>query len=117
MALRLIIPSVIGNFTPPAEVRPKQLKEKLESLPLTKLFESARTVCDELAKLNRSKVSADDRLKLLEIYDPVLKQLAVEIAEDYNKAPLPLPSNSRRAVNLARELLIEEAYAYKLILL
>jgi len=91
--------------------------EWLNSLPLTKLFESAKSVCNELGRLNRSRIDADERLKLLEIYEPVLQQLLVEIAEDYNKAPLPLPATSRQAVNLARELLIEEAYAYKLALL
>ncbi|HVK55958.1 MAG TPA: hypothetical protein VM532_13140 [Burkholderiales bacterium] len=117
MALRLTVPSSVSSQNPPAETRPKQLKEWLDSLPLSKLFESSRAVCDELARLNRLRISADERLRLLEIYAPVLQQLRLEIAEDYNKAPLPLPSTSRQAVNLSRELLIEEAYAYKLALL
>ncbi|MES2353215.1 MAG: hypothetical protein V4568_02240 [Pseudomonadota bacterium] len=117
MALRLTVPASVSSPNPRPETRPKQLEEWLSSLPLIKLFESARTVCDELARLNRSHLEADERLKLLEIYQPILQQLRGEIAEDYNKAPLPLPGTSRQAVNLARELLIEEAYGYKLALL
>jgi hypothetical protein len=117
MALRLSIPAGLDNPNPPAEIRPKQLQEWLDSLPLTQLFDSARAVCDELARLNRTRLPAEERLKLLEVYQPVLNRLGAEIAEDYNKAALPLPATSRQAVNLARELLIEEAYAYKLALL
>lgn len=117
MALRLSIPAGLDNPNPPAETRPKQLQDWLDSLPLTQLFDSARAVCDELARLNRTRLPAEDRLKLLEVYQPMLNRLEAEIAEDYNKAALPLPATSRQAVNLARELLIEEAYAYKLALL
>ena len=117
MALRLSIPAGLSSSTPTAETRPKQLEEWLESLPLTQLFDSARAVCSELARLNRTRLPADDRVKLLDVYAPALARLRAEIAEDYNKAPLPLPAASRQAVNLARELLIEEAYAYKLALL
>lgn len=117
MSLRLSIPAALASPNQPAETRPKPLGQWLDSLPLTQLFDSARAVCDELGRLNRTRLPVDERLKLLEVYQPALSRLRAEIAEDYNKAPLPLPATSRQAVNLARELLIEEAYAYKVALL
>ena len=117
MSLRLSIPAELASPNQPAETRPKQLEQWLNGLPLTQLFDSTRAVCDSLARLNRTRLPVDERLKLLEIYQPVLNRLRAEIAEDYNKAPLPLPATSRQAVNLARELLIEEAYAFKVALL
>jgi len=115
MALRLTVPSPLANFS--MDSRPKSFQDWLAALPFTQLFESARLVRDELVKLNRSRIGADDRLKLLETFQPVLGRLRSEIAEDYNTAPLPLPPASRQAVSLARELLIEEANSYKLALL
>jgi hypothetical protein len=115
MALRLTVPSPLANFS--MDSRPKPFQDWLATLPLTQLFESARLVRDELVKLNRSRLNADDRLKVLETFQPVLGRLRSEIAEDYNTAPLPLPPASRQAVSLARELLIEEANSYKLALL
>jgi hypothetical protein len=115
MALRLTVPSPLANFS--MDTRPKPFQDWLATLPLTQLFESVRLVRDELVKLNRSRLAADDRLKLMETFQPVLVRLRSEIAEDYNTAPLPLPPASRQAVSLARELLIEEANGYKLALL
>ena len=117
MALRLTVPAGLADGGLPTETRPRQLKVWLDGLPLTQLFDSTKAVCDALASLNRSRLAADDRLRLLDVYQPTLQRLRAEVAEDYNKAPLPLPATSRQAVNLVRELLIEEAYGYKLALL
>jgi hypothetical protein len=115
MALRLTVPAPLPNFH--TDSRPKQFQDWLATLPLTPLFESSRHVRDELVKLNRSRLTAEDRLKLLEVFQPILTRLRADIAEKYSTAPLPLPPGSRQAVSLARELLIEEANGYKLALL
>ena len=117
MPLRLVVPAQQSNTALFAETRPKQIKTWLDTLPLVQLHDSARKVCDALARLNRVKLPAEERQKLVELYEPMLAKLQVELAEEYSIAPLPLPPASRQAVGLARGLLIEQAYAGKLALL
>src|SRR5258706_4991068 len=113
VALNLTIPSTSGKADPPAETRPRKLKSWLDSLPLVKLHESTREVCSNLGRLNRTKLPAEERAKLLALYQPVLDRLRAELAEEYSTGSLPLSAIGRQASALVRELLLEQAYAQK----
>jgi cyclic-di-GMP-binding protein len=49
-------------YAPPLEIRPKQAKAWLESLPLAESIETAKKIRVNLAGLSRAKIELDDRL-------------------------------------------------------
>ena len=116
MALKLTVPP-IEHTTATGETNPQQVAAWVDALPLAQITQSSRVLCNTLTELNRSRLNADDRLKLLEIYRPALLILLSALAEDYSTATLPLSEKSRESVSLARETLIELGYGYKIVLL
>lgn len=99
------------------EMRPKHLKEWLDTLPLADPAEAARILSDELGALNRQKVAMETRLKLLELYRDVALKLLPALEDQYLAARLPLPEKNRQVAELARRLHLELANGYKIILL
>lgn len=117
MSFKLAIPSSDHSANLTVETRPKQVKEWLDALPLSNTIDAARSIRDGLASINRQKISDDPRLKLLELYLTTITSLFPSIEELFSGVPLPLPEKNRQAANLARELFVELAYGYKIILL
>lgn len=117
MALDLRVPT--ERLAPPRdlEVRPKQAKAWIESLPLSHGVEAARRIAANLAAINRAKVEFDDRLQLLENYRPVAQVVYDEMDAVFGKSLLPLPAKAREALGLARELATEFSYGYKILIL
>ena len=117
MALDLRVPA--ERLAPPKEVdlRPKQAKAWVESLPLAQSAEAGRKILANLAAINRAKVEFDDRLQICEAYRPVAHVVFDELDAVYGKSLLPLPPKAREALALARELATEFGYAYKTLLL
>ena len=116
MVLALSVPTATQNSPRGLEIRPKQAKVWIESLPLTKIMESARQVFEHLVALNRVKMATDERLELMEVYHPVLATLQDELEHIYAYCPLPLPARQRDAYELARSLASESAFGYKLVI-
>ena len=114
LALSLSVPAAEQNSARGLEIRPKQAKTWIESLPLTKINESARQVHEHLAAVNRAKIPAEERVALLEVYRPVLGTLLDELEHVFAYAPLPLTGRQHEAFELAQGLARECANAYKL---
>ena len=112
MPLQLSTPDRIA---PPKdlEVRPKQVKAWIESLPLAQSLDSTRKMCAHLAALNRAKLDLDSRLQILAAYRPVAAMALEELDALYNKATLPLVPKARESLMLARDLAAELAMGYK----
>ena len=117
MQLRLAVPAPDASRAHLAEIRPKQLKLWLERLPLGNLHESAQALLLSLAALNRQPLAEDARLKLLACYRDTLHSLADTIKLQIAGMSLPLADKPRQLATLARELLVELAHGYKLVLL
>jgi len=117
MALDISVPA--ERHAPPKdlEVRPKQARAWIESLPLSQSTVAARTIATHLSAFNRSKIDLDDRLQLTEIYRPVAHVLIDELDAIYGRSLLPLPPAAREALGIARALAGELANAYKILLL
>jgi hypothetical protein len=115
MPLQLSTPDRIA---PPKdlEVRPKQVKAWIESLPLAQSMDATRKMVSHLAALNRSKLDQDTRLAILEVYRPVAATALEELDAVYNKVTLPLAPRAREALTLARDLATELAMGYKTLL-
>jgi hypothetical protein len=115
MPLQLTTPD---RAAPPKdlEVRPKQVKAWIESLPLAQSMDSTRKMCVHLAQLNRAKLDQDTRLAILEAYRAPAATALEELDAVYSKATLPLTPKAREALMLARDLTTELAMGYKITL-
>ena len=117
MALLLSVPAASQNSAKGMEMRPKQAKAWIISLPLTKTLESGRAVLEHLVALNRTKVAPDERVELMEAYVPVIRTLLDEMEHIFAYSALPLPAKQREAYDLAHSMATECAYSYKLFIL
>ena len=115
----LVLPVPADRAAPPPkdlEIRPKQVKAWLDSLPLAQALDAGRKVLAHLTTLNRSKVDTDDRLQILENYRPIARTLLEEMEAVYGKATVPLGPRPREALEAARALAGELATGYKIVL-
>jgi len=105
--------------TPPRdlEIRPKQVKALIEGLSLGRALEAGAAVLAHITALNRVKLDVDDRLQILDMYQPVVVTLFDELDAIYEKSSLPLGAKGRDALTLARGLASEIAAGYKIVLL
>ena len=108
--------SVPERLAPPKdlEIRPKQVKAWIESLPLQQTFVAARTLNAHLGAVNRCRMDGDARLQVLETYRPFATTLLDELDEIYSKSGLPLGARAREALTLARDFATELATGYKI---
>ena len=114
MPLALSIPA--DRTAPPKdlEVRPKQLKAWIESLPLQQTLEAGRRMLQHLVAVNRAKLDTDARLAILDVYRPYATTVLEELDAIYSKAALPLSPRAREALTLARDFAAELATGYKI---
>jgi hypothetical protein len=101
----------------PAETRPRIVESLLAALPVSHPVAAAQALLEPLSLLNRQAVRPDVRLKLLEIYRPVVLEVTQSLAAQCSGHALPLPENAVAAAATARVLLTEFAYGYKLAIL
>ena len=115
LILTVPTPDPVEDLT--VETRTKPLKEWLDNLPLANPAEVARNLSEEIGALNRQKVAMDTRLKLLELYRSTILKLLPDMEAQYVAARLPLPEKNREMALLARQLQMDLANGYKIILL
>ena len=96
------------------ELRPRQVRRWIGSLPLEVTFESGRKLCRHLAGTNRARVDPGARQEILEAYRHHLARILADLEAMYARAPLPLGPGPRAALGLARELLTELALGYRI---
>lgn len=117
MPFTLAVPALQDNAQTAVELRPKQVQEWLDALPLANAGDAARRICDALASLNRMRVADEVRLKLLELYRGSITHLMPALEQQFTATALPLPEKNRALAISARQLQVELAYGYKIILL
>jgi hypothetical protein len=117
MPLELRVPAERAAPPKDLEIRPRQVKAWLETLPLAQTFDSGRRLAEHLGALNRSRMDLDERVQVLEIYRPVARVLLEELDDIYGKSTQPLTPRAREALVLARTLAAELASGYKIAIL
>jgi cyclic-di-GMP-binding protein len=115
MPLQLAVPE---RTAPPKdlEVRPKQVKAWIDSLPLAQSIDTARRMATHLAQMNRARLDQDTRLAILDAYRLPAGTALEELDAVYSKATLPLTPKAREALMAARDLASELAMGYKITL-
>jgi len=116
MTASLHIPVTRGSPPKDLEIRPKQVKAWLESLPLAHSIVAGRQMREHLAALNAVKFDADDRLQILQNYRPVAQTVFEELDSLYSRGATPLPPRALEALQLARELAAALADAYRIVI-
>ena len=117
MPLSLSVPVSTSALPREIETNPKKARAWIESLPLTKTFEAARMVAQNIEALNNGKMSGAERVALVDIYQPVIAVLLDELEAIYAYSVLPLPAKQREAFDLARDLRVQCATTFKIFLL
>ncbi|HEY3326801.1 MAG TPA: hypothetical protein VGK14_06475, partial [Novimethylophilus sp.] len=117
MALHLSVPPQEDKPLVQAETRLGVVQGLLALTPTGRPIAAAHSLQEPLALLNRQAVRGDVRLKLIELYRPVVLDTAMELAVQYHHHALPLPPDAEAAAKAARALLTELAYGYKLVIL
>ena len=97
------------------ELRPRQCKAWIESLPLAHALEAGTKLREHLTAMNAVKVETDDRLQILGHYHPVAGVVLDELDAIYSKSAVPLSSRAREALALARGLAMELAAAHAIV--
>lgn len=117
MAFKFSVPSPAGDEGVSTETRLKAVQSWVSALPLADTVPATQALHTAVYSLNRIRLAAEERFRLLELYRAPMLRLLDDLEQDYLKAALPLPEKAREAARLSRELLIEFGYGYKLILL
>ena len=117
MPLELRIPDERAAPPKDLEIRPKQVRAWLASLPLAQTFDSAKRLAVHLTALNRALMDTDERVEVLEIYRPVALVLLEELEDLYARSVQPLTPRAREALDHARTLASGISAGYKIAIL
>ena len=96
------------------EIRPKQVKAWLESLPLAQSVDAARKMSVHLSALNRAKIAPEDRVQILDSYRPFAGTVLEELEAIFGKSAMPLGPRGREALTAARGLASDLAVGYRI---
>ncbi len=111
--MRLTLPDFDPNLARSVETNPQHLREWLISLPTSNVMEAGRMLLDALSTLNRVKLEAEDRIKLLDEYQSSLEMLTGAFEAAYASPGLPMKERARQAAQLALNLWLEMTLGWK----
>jgi hypothetical protein len=114
MQLSLHTPKPEQALQQAPETRPAVTAEWLGQLPERNPEEAAQKLLAELGRLNRAEVEDDLRAKLTLLFEPVVLQLTETLATTLPENGTPQSPIHRRVANLAYEMAVELAYAWKM---
>lgn len=116
MTLKFNIPEADQSLAASVEIDPKKLKDWLIALPTANVIEAARMLLDAMTVLNRVKVDPDARAVLLAEYQSSLEMLTGAFEVAYASPGLPMKESARAAAQLARNVWLELAVGWKIVL-
>lgn len=102
--------------TPATEIRPKQARAWLVSLPAANAVFMARQLYQALYAVNRISLTAQNRLELMALYQEPIAAAATALQVHLSRLMLPLPPKKAQLADFLRQLEVEMAYGYKLAL-
>lgn len=115
-AIKLHFPQKHERLDRACETHPSKVKDWLDRLPLTNTAEATRLVYHELMALNRSTIPTQHRFQILEFFRVPVQHVSTELKKHYLGVPLPLTEINLKAAHLTRELHMEMANGYKIII-
>ncbi len=94
----------------------KGVEEWASSLPIANTGESSKQIFKALVEFNRIELQNLRRIKIINIFRPIVEYVTSSLKKYYLDAPLPLPAKNQKVVILCRELHSELATSYKIII-
>ena len=113
MPLQLTLPDPDPNLARSVETNPLHLRQWLIGLPTGNVMEAGRLLLDALSTLNRVKMEAEDRAKLLDEYQNSLEMLTGAFETAYASPGLPMKDSARQAAQLALNLWLQMSLGWK----
>lgn len=95
------------------EIRPKQARAWLTALPIANSLHTARQIYQALFALNRSELTTQNRLELMELYCGPVASVTTALQVHFSRVALPLTAKKRQLADFLRQLHMEMAYGYK----
>ncbi len=94
----------------------EEVEAWISNLPITNTGETSKQTFKALVELNRIGISNRRRLKLANMFRPVVRHIVSNLRKYYLDAPIPLAAKNQKVVVLCRELHMELANSYKIII-
>jgi cyclic-di-GMP-binding protein len=94
----------------------KEVEEWASSLPIANTGESSKQIFKTLVEFNRVEIQNLRRIKIINIFRPIVEYVTSSLKKYYLDSPLPLPAKNQKVVILCRELHSELATSYKIII-
>ena len=113
MELKLAVPALSRRVLTEVERQPAKVAKWLAHLPLLNVAETGRKLFSTLTVYNRIEIDARERLALLELYRPTVRDLCAELLRQYVGLPLPLSDKHKSIAEQARQFQVEMAFGYK----
>ncbi|HQU15548.1 MAG: hypothetical protein B7Z66_00690 [Chromatiales bacterium 21-64-14] len=111
----------VPDRTPPAsgafDLRPRQVAEWIQALPLASVGETARRVFHALQDINRLEARPTERFGALEQFREPLRFADDALSRHYAHQSHPLSPKQRKIAELCRALQLEMATGYKIVTL
>lgn len=117
MSLHLSLPPSGERVSAHPEPDPPQVAAWVDGLRDEEPLRAAQQLIDFLVPMNRTRMRVALRQEVAELIVPVALPLLEELSRTLDAATVPLGTRVRSAADLADELLIELAYAYKTLLM
>ncbi|MHB1941630.1 MAG: hypothetical protein ACYCP0_01040 [Acidiferrobacteraceae bacterium] len=97
----------------PIDLRSRKTRHWVEQLPIADSVQTARQLYRTVYHLNRSRLQAEERLELMELYVEPTATVSDILSVHLEQFALPLGGKKRRLAGFLRELHMEMAYGYK----
>jgi hypothetical protein len=113
MELKLAVPALSTRVLTEVELQSPKVAKWLENLPLLNVVETSRKLFSTLTVYNRIEIDTRERLALLELYRPTVRNVCAELLQQYVGLPLPLSDKHKSIAEQARQFQVEMAFGYK----
>jgi hypothetical protein len=93
-----------------------EIESWISHLPLANTGETSKQTFKTLVELNRLEIPNVTRVKIANLLRPVVRHVASSLSKYYIDVPVPLSAKNHKVVVLCRELHMELANSYKIII-
>ncbi len=94
----------------------KEIEAWVSHLPLANTGETSKQTFKFLVELNRLEIPNVTRVKIANMLRPIVRHVASSLSKYYLDVPIPLSAKNHKVVVLCRELHMELANSYKIII-
>ena len=114
--LGLYTPQQTIAFTDMPYLRPRDAEKWISNLPTAHVGETARLIYKAIAEINRVPLPAQQRFKILKLFREPFEYVSQALQKKYINLAFPLSAKNLTIAELARELQLEFAIGYKIII-